>query len=246
MNVKAKFLFSIGLLGLVCLMLPGSVHANIVAVNSGSAVSGSAVTYLDSGFTSTDFSAPFTTADFTAAQEGTAASILTSTPSYIGSLPDGPGAVWIGTNPNAGTSTGDTALYAISFYIPSAVSAASFNLYYAVDNNLGENLPGIYINGTALPASGLCPTEDTSCFTQENTYSDADISSLLVPGENWLYLDAVNEGGPAGLIFSANIDYTPVAAPEPSSLLLLGTGLLALVGLGWRRHSQTAGGPVLS
>jgi len=38
-------------------------------------------------------------------------------------------------------------------------------------------------------------------------------------GTNWLDFDDVNQGGPAGLIFSADIRYVPstVATPEPSS-----------------------------
>ncbi|HLJ13641.1 MAG TPA: PEP-CTERM sorting domain-containing protein [Bryobacteraceae bacterium] len=192
--------------------------------------SSSSVRFLDSGNVSTDFSAPFTAANFTSAQTGPNAFVLTSTPSYVSSLVDGPGAVWIGTNPNAGTSTGDTALYAISFNLPGTVSSASLNLYYAVDNELGLSNPGIYINGTALPSSTGIPC--VLCFTsfdQENHYTDASIGSLLVSGTNWLYFDAVNQGAPAGLIFSANITTGTVGAvPEPSSILLLGTGLLGV------------------
>ncbi len=199
--------------------------ANAVTANSGSSV-----TFLDSGLCCTDFSSAFTAANFTSAQTGTAASVLSSTPFYIASLVDGPGAEWIGTNSSAGASSGDTALYAISFNVPSAVSSASFNLYYAVDNILGDSNPGIYINGTALPNStALLCSECVSSFTQENNYTDANIGSLLVSGTNWLYFDGVNQGGPAGLIFSATITYTPTSSvPDPSSLALLVTGLLGV------------------
>jgi PEP-CTERM motif len=203
--------------------------------------SSSAVTFLDSGLVTTDFPAAFTAANFTAAQTGPAASVLTSTPFYVSSLVDGPGAVWIGTNSSAGTSTGDTALYAISFNLASAPSTASLNLYYAVDNELGLFNPGIYINGTALPSSTGIPC--VLCFTsfdQENNYIDASIGSLLVSGTNRLYIDAVNQGLEAGLIFSATIDTAPsTATPEPSGVLLLGTGLLGVGITAFRRRTTT-------
>jgi hypothetical protein len=180
--------------------------AQSITVNSGSAVR-----FLDSGSSTTDFTTAFTAANFTAAQTGPTASVLTSTPFYVSSLPDGPGAVWIGTNATAGASVGDTALYAASFTLPSNVSSASLTLHYAVDNNLGYTNPGIYINGTALPASTGLPSGcvgQVCAFTQENTYTDASVGSLLVSGTNWIYFDAVNLGAPAGLIFSAVINYT--------------------------------------
>jgi hypothetical protein len=231
MNLRTKFDTS-RLVGMAAMVLVSSLlgllpraSADTVTVNSSSAV-----TFLNSGFVVGDFPSPFTMANFTAAQTGTAASVLTSTPFYIGSLPDGPGAVWIGTNPSAGTSSGNTALYAISFNLASTVSSASLNLFYAVDNILGESNPGIYINGVALPSStGLLCSLCTTSFTQENHYTDANIGSLLVSGTNWLYFDAVNQGGPAGLIFSANITTeATTATPEPPSVLLLGIGVLSL------------------
>jgi hypothetical protein len=194
--------------------------------------SSSAVTFSDSGLCCTDFTSAFTAANFSAAETGPSAFVLTSTPYYVKSLTNGPGAVWIGTNSSAGAVAGDTALYAISFTLPSTVSSASLNLYYAVDNILGETNPGIYINGTALPNSTglLCSLCGTS-FDQQNDYTDANIAPLLHSGTNWLFFDAVNQGGPAGLIFSANISTgssTSSVVPEPSIFLLLGTGLLGL------------------
>jgi hypothetical protein len=180
--------------------------AQSIVVNSGSSVR-----FLDSvGNTATDFPAPFTPADFANAQAGPFATVLSLTPSYTPSLPHGPNAVWLGTNVTAGIAAGDTALYAASFTLPSGVSSASLTLYYAVDNGLGYKNPGIYINGTALPNSTV---PSASCvasgcaFLQEQIYTAANIGPLLVSGTNWIYFDAVNLGGPGGLIFSAVITY---------------------------------------
>jgi hypothetical protein len=206
---------------------PAGLGATITLDSSGS------VTFLDSGSTVTDFPMTLTAADFTAAQTGTPAFVQTSTP-YWFTASDIPGAVWIGTNATASTGTGDTALYAVSFDLPSGVSAASLSIDYGVDNDLGDTNAGIFINGTALPEStGIPCGSGVACdgsFTTVNTYNDPAIASLLDSGTNWLYFDAVNLGDPGGLIFSADITYTPaaVATPEPSLALVIALGIGAL------------------
>jgi hypothetical protein len=150
-------------------------------------------------------------------------------------LSGGPGAVWIDTNSNAGTQngTGDTALYAVSFTLPTNFTSASFTMNYAVDNVLGGLNQGIFINGTALANSaGTCSLCSTN-YSQQNTYTDSNITSLLHAGTNWLYIDAVNEGRQGGLIFSADINIS--TAPEPSSALVLGLGVLGMALIAARR-----------
>lgn len=51
MNLRAKFVFSIGLLGLLCLMLPGSLRADTVYTYTGNAYNNCHGTYASSGTT---------------------------------------------------------------------------------------------------------------------------------------------------------------------------------------------------
>jgi len=234
MNLKRRISGLAVLFAAFFAMLP--LHAASITLESSAAV-----TYLSNGSSSTDFSAPFTAANFAAAMTGTAASVLTSTPFWFPAS-DIPGAVWIGTNTSAGTGTGNTALYAISFTLP-AVSAASLTLDYGVDNDLGDLNAGLYLNGSALPGSTGIPcgvgVACSGAFTSVQTYSDSSIAPLLTTGTNTLFFDAVNLGAPGGLIFSATITYTPAGAamPEPSNLILPAAALLMLFGLAMRRRS---------
>jgi hypothetical protein len=222
--MRTRLIFAL----VIALSIP-AVYGDSVVANSGGSV-----TLLDSGFTSTDFSSPFSSANFMSAQTGTAASIESSDPFYIASLPSGPGAVWIGTNTTAGANVGDTALYAISFDIPDPFVSGSLNLFYAIDNELGDLNAGIYLNGIALPAS-----TGIGGFSSQFTYSDGSIGADLVQGTNWLYIDGVNLGGPAGLIFSADISTTN-SVPEPSSFWML-AALIIAGAVSWRLRKRDDG-----
>ncbi|MGA2214706.1 MAG: PEP-CTERM sorting domain-containing protein [Bryobacteraceae bacterium] len=218
------------------------------------------MTYLNSGIANGDFSSAFTNANFTSAQTGADASILTVAAPGDSPLPgyyvapntttELENAAWIGTNVNAANpngGVGDTALYAISFTLPSNFTSASLTLYYAVDNEIGDKNAGIYINGTALPNSTAiaqaCTTPPTCPavnYDQQNSYTDASITTLLHAGTNWLYIDDVNLGLQGGIIFSADINYATsqfTSAPEPASALLIGLGVLGLAFVARRKRA---------
>ncbi len=230
------------ILGLTAALAIPAAYADIVTVNSSNSV-----TFLSNGTSTTsDFPSPFTAANFTSAQTGPNAAILTSTPFYTtdASLTTA-GAQWIGTSAGAGngSSAGFTALYAISFIIPDTYVSASLTLKYEVDNALGDTNPGIYLNGTALPGStGIPCGAGAACspsFSALQTYTDSSIIADLVPGTNWLYIDAVNLGSEGGLIFSATIS-TVNSTPEPTSVLLMLTMLLGVAFAARKRIGHAA------
>jgi PEP-CTERM motif len=231
----------------VLILVVAATIATPVFADSFTINSSNAVTFLPNGTsTSTDFSSAFTTANFNSAQTGDHATVLTSTPFYTtaASLTTA-GAQWIGTSAGAGSGStpGYTALYAISFNIPHTFVSGSLTLNYEVDNALGDLNPGVYLNGFALPnSSGIPCGVGVAClgaFNGLQTYTDNMVTADLVNGTNWLYIDAVNLGGPGGLIFSADISTVNASpVPEPSTLLLLATGVLSLFGIAHMRQTN--------
>jgi hypothetical protein len=207
------------------LSLATGIHGAVINLHSGNGSgTDSLIKFLD-GPNATDFAA-LTPANFTSAQSGPAAFIMPPNGAWLASLPADSGAKWIGTNASAGTVSGDTALYAMSFTLANPVASASITLNYATDNQFGSSTNnGLFLNGTAVTPA---PTQGS--FTSQLTYTNANIGSLLTTGTNWIYFDAVNVGGPAGFIFSATITTQDVvtAAPEPTSLLLIGGSLIAI------------------
>jgi hypothetical protein len=236
------------LFAFLCAMLTPEVgRADLILLHSGNGSVGgtdSEVSMLV-GPADSPFGVAFTPADFIAAGSGPFASIVAPHADWLPFLPADPTAKWISTDPRGAEPQGDafgrSALYAIDFVLAGPVSAAILQMNFATDNRLGDldangvsNGPndGVYINGTPISGSYRAGNFFGQFFVMRT-----DIAPLLHAGSNRLYLNAVDLGGPSGLIFSATIETTPV--PEPCTLWLLGcAGPLLLLHF---RNRTTAG-----
>jgi len=206
-----------------------AAQAAVLSLVSGNGVPGgldSQVTMLV-GPASTGFAAAFTPADFAGASGGSSAFIQASThPAYTTSLPGYAGAQWISTNSTGGGATGNanSALYAISFNLASvALTSAVLDFSAYVDNQLGDAFnQGVFVNGVAIAGSS-----GGSYSGAAFSLTGVDVLSLLHSGVNTLHVDAVNLGGPGGLLFGATLTTTPV--PVSNILSLLGIGFLFML-----------------
>lgn len=169
----------------------------------------------------TGFNVPLTPADFAAASSGPAAIVVPNHPAWKPHLTIDPLANYISThaiNPNAPPSIGtilSTALYAVDFEVTSTtIDSAALDIYFLVDNQLGDTAnEGVFING--IPVAN---TKGGS-FGADNSFLGRDITSMVHPGTNTLYVLGVDVGGPSGLQFHTDItvESTPNTAPDVSN-----------------------------
>jgi hypothetical protein len=162
------------------------------------------------------FGRAFTPDDFQAARTGPNAFIPSVPPNYLQTLAGDSIADWISTAPDTGA--GGSALFAIDFTVATSFRISTLDLHFSVDNFLGDPCDdtsctgGLFINGQPVP--GLIPSQgDGHNFEVERAIIGRDISQLLVPGTNTLYLYDRDIGFNAGLLFRAEIETTaPICA----------------------------------
>ncbi|MFA7331709.1 MAG: T9SS type A sorting domain-containing protein [Candidatus Delongbacteria bacterium] len=191
--------------GLLAVSAPSSWAVEVFTLRSGNGPAGgydTQLTYL-AGPAEAEFGVPLVPAQFTAAQGGPPAGILPAVISvWIPSLPADPLAQWV--NDTLDPYSGSTCLYAINFEVhASCVRSASLDFHFASDNWIGESWAlvneGLYLNGTALPGT------IGGNYGAQTDLLGLNVSGLVLPGVNTLYILSSDVGGPSGLIFSGTV-----------------------------------------
>jgi hypothetical protein len=225
--------YQIGMVVLVfvVIIMANNAQAQIITLRSGNGNIGDIDSQVNMliGPQDSPFSSAFVTANFTNARNGSDAFIIAPHPAWGSGLSGDNISKWISTR-STGATQGDSALYAVSFNLSDPFGSATLNLHFVVDNVLGSvSNQGVFLNGVAISGNS-----SVGSFPTETIITRNDIGSLLFSGENTLYINATDLGGPSSLIFRATIETSLPTIPEPNIAVLLGVGIFSWLGLGCR------------